>query len=429
MDITSSTYVSIILFIVSLCFCAIFSFLETSITALRLFKLKELAQRATKYQQLFYSLEHTPNQLLNIILVANSLANTTAATAGTFLCDSFLHLLPPGINYCLSVLLVSFTLLVVGEIIPKNIAKVHGENLLPSTLWITNLLFFLLRPFVTGLVQILNRLIYYITGSLPKESGFVTSEKEIQFLINYIEQHGLMDPEKTSMLRSIFTISKITVKDILIPFNSVIALDASSSIEEAFSCFARYHYSRIPVYEDNPHNIIGVVYFKEIVPALTQKKNSPVKDLIQPILFVSEHIRVNELLKKFRQQHMHVAMVINEHEITTGLVSLEDVLEEIVGDIHDEHDNANNHKTCSISPQSWLIWGDTDLYKLAATLKINFVTKNAHTLADFLIEQFQCIPQEGDRLVYKNYTFEIKESDKETIKKVVLSSLNSLKKK
>jgi putative hemolysin len=414
-----SSIAHIILFFSSLAFCALFSFLETSITALRLFKLKELAQEHGKYKDIFASLENSPTHLLNTMLVANTLASTTAATAGTFIIEDMFSTWPASLSFILSILIVTSAILVIGEIIPKNIAKMYGEKHFKSTLWLTNIFFYALYPFVTLLIQLSNKCIGLFMGPVSEEDSLMTSEPEIQFLINYIDEKGLMERDKTNMLRSIFALGKTPVKEIMVPSTAIISISSDSTITDAFELFTHHQFSRIPVYECDKNNIIGMLHFKDIIPLMTKEPKQLLKASVRPILFIPENMKVNQLLKEFKAQHMHIATVINEHGAITGLATLEDVLEEIVGEIHDEYE-AITPKVVALDPSGWLVDASVNLEDLKEILKITFNAEQARTLGGFLIEQFQHLPKKGERLWYLNYTFQVQQANAKKIIQVLV---------
>ena len=419
MDGAESYHVTnIILFVSALAFCALFSFLETSITALRLFKLKELAQQLGRYQEIFASLEHKPTHLLNTMLVANTLASTTAATAGTMLIEDALKSWPASISFTLSILIVTTAILIIGEIIPKNIAKIHGEKYFKSTLWLTNIFFYTLYPFVNFLILCSNYVITMFMGLPAENNTLATSEKEIQFLINYIDEKGLMEREKTTMLRSVFDLGTTPVKEIMVPATSIISIGAHETIADAFQLFSHHQFSRVPVYEGDKNNIIGMLYLKDVVPLMATAQDRLLKNIMRPILFIPENIKVNQLLKEFRERHVHIAIVINEHGSIIGLVTLEDVLEEIVGEIHDESE-AVTTKIVALDPNGWLIEASVSLKEIENTLHIPFETEGARTLGGFLVEQFQRVPKKGERLSYKKYTFQVQQADSKKVMQIL----------
>ncbi|MBN2267273.1 MAG: HlyC/CorC family transporter [Candidatus Babeliaceae bacterium] len=412
-----SLYVNLVIFIVSLSFCALFSFLETSMMAMRLFQLKELAQKAGRYQQLFKAIEEDPNRLLNTILVAYNLVNIIVATTGELVVTELLpESLPSSVRYTLSVCILTGAVTIIGDILPKNIVKLRGEKYFASTLWLTNLAYYLLYPFVTLLSLFTDMVARLFFGKSTTEEDPVTSEREIQFLIGYIDEKGLMDRDKTNMLQSIFRLSTTSVREIMVPGPEIVMIDISKSVQDAYQMFIKYQFSRLPVYKGDMNNVVGMLHFKDLIPVLTKSIERPLRELMRPILFIPESTKVNQLLREFKSKHMHIAMVIDEHGGVAGLATLEDVIEEIVGEIHDEYE-AISERIVLVGKGKWLVDGRAELDKLAALLKISFQTEAAvTTIGGFLTEQFQRLPQKGDKLSYQGYTFQVQ---KVTSKRVV----------
>lgn len=407
---------SIILFVVSLALCALFSFLETTITAIRLYKLQEIAQTTSSYAELFASLEKGQNTVLTTILIANNFANVLAATAGTWLSTSLFAKLPESIGVPLGIILTTFSLLLFGEVVPKNIAKAHGDRFFKSTLWITNILCYLLQPVVRFFTAISNAVIRRI-GVGSKEE-VLTSEKEIKFLIDYINKKGLLEKEKTLMLKSIFDLSTTPVKEIMIPSTSVVSLDIATTVEDALALFRKHQFSRLPVYEDSTDNIVGMLHLKDLLTVA--HKTVVIKEIVRPILFVPDSLKVSQLLREFKEQHMHIAMVLNEHGGIVGLVTLEDVLEEIVGEIKDEYE-PTTEKIVQLKNGTWLTDASVELEKLEEVLGIKFETEGAITLSGFLTEQLQHVPRKGNRLSYKHFQFQVQQaSTKRALQVLVL---------
>ncbi len=406
---------------VSLFLCALFSFLETSITALRLFNLNELAKSTGGYKKLFTALEKEPQRVLISILIANNIANVTAAALITHVMEEIfagLHL-SEGLGFSLGIAIATGTILIIGEIIPKNMAQAHGQRLFKSTLWLTSVIYFVMSPFVVVLFYLSN----FITGLFKDKSDVsgqaIASEKEIQFLIDYINKQGKMDTDKSQMLHSIFELGHTTVEEIMVPEADVITLNVSSSLSEALNVFAKYHFSRLPVYEDKPDNIIGMVHQKDVFILLSKGEKKTLKELVRPIIFVPESMKVNQLLRQFKQQRKHIAMVLNEYGGIIGLVTLEDAIEEIVGDISDEHEFVAEH-IIPLERGGWLVYAGVDLDELELLLNVRFDTEDAVTLGGFLIEKFQHFPKKGERLGYKEHIFQIQKSTEKRIVQVLI---------
>lgn len=406
-------------FIIALIACALFSFLETTVTALRLFKLKQIATTTPRYQKLLETLEARPHQILITILIASSLANVTAAALITNIMENIftrLHL-SGGLGFSIGIGIATTALLIFGEVIPKNIAKIYGERLFRSTLWFTNIIFYTLYPFVNLLMNFSSFVIGFFGGNIAQSNELVVSEHEIRFMIEYIEQKGLMEREKTEMLQSIFKLGSKQVKEIMVPAIDIIMLRADTTIKESFDVFSTYQFSRLPVYHETKDNIIGMVLQKDIFVLMSKHVEKPLEQLVRPILFVPESMKINQLLKEFRQKGMHIAIVLNEYGSITGLVSLEDVLEEIVGEIHDEYE-AIPKKIVPLQHGGWLVDGSVDLESISKMLNISFDVENAITVGGFLTEQLQHLPKKDELVRYKNYTFYIQQASPKRVAQV-----------
>jgi putative hemolysin len=401
--------------------CAIFSFMETSITALRLFNLKELAKKTGRYTKLFSTLELEPQRVLIAILITNCIANVMAADLITDLVEhSFAQFgVPAPWNFILGVAVATTGILIFGEIIPKSLAQGKSDRLFLSTLWLTNITFYIMSPLVILLSRV-SKMFVNMIGSGPIDSTqAVASEKEIQFLIQHIRTKGQMDSDKSEMLHSIFDLADTTIREIMVPEIDVTTLNVNTSLTDTLEVFSQHHFSRLPVYENKPDNIIGMIHQKDLFLLLAKKEEKPLKELVRPILFVPESMKVNQLLRQFKQQRHHIAMVLNEYGGIIGLVTLEDALEEIVGDINDEHESVAEH-IVSLEQGGWLVYAGVDLEVLEQTLDITFKTDDAITLGGFLTEQLQHLPRKGEKLSYKNYTFQIQKATQKRIIQVLI---------
>lgn len=412
---------SSIFFCIALSVRGLFSFLETTITALRLFKLKELESKIGKYRRLFETFEKNPQRILITILVANSLADvTTAALAAHMMETLFSYLnLSGDLGFSIGILLATVAIVVFGEIIPKNIAKARGEYLFTSTLWIVHGIYLLLYPLVSVLFWF-SELIMAIIGTKQDQSNdWVTSESEIRFLINYIRNMGLMEVDKSQMLQSIFELASTPVKEIMVPAMDIVSVDINATIQETLQIFLKRNFTRLPVYKGNHENIVGIVHLKDVFHLLSQNKDLPLKELLRPILFVPESMKINQLLKEFTEKHRHMAIVLNEHGSLIGLITLEDILEEIVGEISDEHEPANE-KIIQLKDDGWLAEASTPLEDVSKLLDITFEAENVFTLGGFIAEQLQRLPKKGERILYKNYYFQVQSASPKRVLQVLI---------
>lgn len=414
----------IALFFITLFIRAVFAFLETSITAMRLYKLKKLAKTTPRhYEHLFQVLEKNPHYVMITTLVASSIADVTCAALATYIAETiFAHFhLSSGLGFSLGVGIASIAIIVFGEIIPKNLAKGKSETIFRSMLWLINLVYFCLYPLVRVLIRFSNAIIYKITGSraFEKSGEWVSSEQEIQFLIGYIHGKGLMEPEKSEMLQNIFELGHTPVKEIMVPKTNIVSINVDTSIDKALKVFGKHHFTRLPVYQDKEDNVIGMVHQKDIFLMLSKDEKKSLRDILRVIMFVPETLKISQLLREFRHKHEHIAMVLNEYGSVTGLITLEDVLEEIVGEISDEHE-LETKKIVPLQDGGWLVDSSIPLEDLGEFLDITFETDDSITLGGFVTEKLQHVPQKGERVLYKNYYFQIQKASSKRVGQVLI---------
>ena len=403
-----------IFLVIALAARATLSFLETSITALRLFRLKELAHSSTQYLPLLQTLEKNPQRVLITIIVANSFVDVTSASLATFIMGTiFAHIgFSSGLGFTFGIAFATICIVVFGEILPKSFARVRSEHAFRSVLWLINCLYYTLYyPFVFILVKFSDYVMYKVGGKEALESGsqWLASEREIQFLINYIHEKGFLELEKREMLQNVFELGSTPVKEIMIPGKKIASLAINTPMEKVYEFFSEYSYTRIPVYENSHDNIIGMIHQKDLFIMFSKGEKKLLHEMIRPIMFVPESMKSIQLLGKFREKQMHIAIVINEHGILTGLVTLEDVIEEIVGEISDEHESTIG-KIMPMGEDEWLVDGTITLEDLGKFLNITFVTENSVSLAGFLTELLQHIPQKDEEVTYKNFLFQIQKA-------------------
>jgi putative hemolysin len=414
---------------VSLLLTGIFSFLETSITSLKQFTIRDWEKTSRHYKKLLSLLDQQPQKILITILVACNLANVTCAALATRIMEHIFQRLnlSRGLGFTVGIALASTMILIFGEILPKTFAQIQGKNVFRRMLWLVNAIYSLLYPFVKSLTTMSD----FIIGKLTQKTGLAAeeallSERELRCMIEYVGEKNVLEQEKTQMLQNVLEIGDIPAREIMVPEPDIVSIDSTTTIKNALAVFTKYQFSRLPVYEGKEDNIIGLVYLKDIFIRLsTQQDEKPIVEIIRPILFVPESIKVSLLLKDFKNNHTHMAIILNEHGSIAGLVTLEDVLEEIVGEISDENEPKID-KLIPLSEGGWLVDAGTNLEKLQDLLNITFEAEDAITLGGFLAEQLQHLPIKGERVFYKNYCFQVHKTSKKRVLQVLIFSQQNI---
>lgn len=389
-----------------------FSAAETAFTSVNKIKLRTLAGNGNSRAKNVLSLaENKYDKLISVLLVGNNIVNLTASTLSVLF---FQKILPASANYSIvSTVVITVTVLIFSEITPKYIAKTFSEKLAMSFYPAVVFFYYVLYPFhfVFGGFK---WLISKIFRAAPDDR---ITEDEIMTVVEEAEEDGTLRDDETRLIRSVIEFDDLEVGDILVPRVNIVAVDVSSSMEDIKRVFEAEGYSRIPVYKDTVDTIIGTIHEKDFFNAyLAGKKN--VDDIMQNAFYTTEHVKISKLLKQLQKKKIHIAVVLDEYGGTLGLVTLEDVLEELVGEIWDEHDEEIDYFK-KLSDNCYLVDGNAPLsdafeyFGIDKDEKDNF---DAATLSGWLIEYLGEIPHAGRKITYSNLDFEIMKS---TVKRIL----------
>lgn len=364
---------------------------------------------------LVQKLRDDSERTLATILITNNLVNVTIIMLCNYILINLLTFSAEWLQFLCVTILLTFLLLLFGEIIPK----VYGN---------TNPLAFC-RKAVKG-VMFFRKLFWPIETILLKSSAFaekVLQKENRQLSIDDLEQAlELTDKsdikDEQSMLQGIIRFGDETAKEVMTSRQDIIDLDIRCSYEDVLKCIVDNNYSRIPVYQDNKDNIRGVLYIKDLLPHLSKPANFRWQSLIRPPYFVPETKKIDDLLREFQENKVHIAIVVDEFGGTSGIVTLEDILEEIVGEINDEYDE-EEHNYTKLDANSYIFEGKTLLNDFTKILNLSDdefddVEGDADSLAGLLLEIKGDFPAVHEILKYKRYTFEVLEIDERRISKV-----------
>lgn len=364
---------------------------------------------------LVQKLRDDSERTLATILITNNLVNVTIIMLCNYILINLLTFSAEWLQFLCVTILLTFLLLFFGEIIPK----VYGS---------TNPLAFC-RKAVKG-VMFFRKLFWPIETILLKSGAFaekVLQKENRQLSIDDLEQAlELTDKsdikDEQSMLQGIIRFGDETAKEVMTSRQDIIDLDIRCSYEDVLKCIVDNNYSRIPVYQDNKDNIRGVLYIKDLLPHLSKPANFRWQSLIRPSYFVPETKKIDDLLREFQENKVHIAIVVDEFGGTSGIVTLEDILEEIVGEINDEYDE-EEHNYTKLDANSYIFEGKTLLNDFTKILNLpddefDDVEGDADSLAGLLLEIKGDFPAVHEILKYKRYTFEVLEIDERRISKV-----------
>ena len=400
--------ISLIIIVCCIIMSAYFSATETAFSSLNRVRMKSLAEKGNKRAALVLRLSENYDSLLSTILIGNNIVNITSTSVATVL---FVRLLGEERGSSLSTLVMTIVVLIFGEISPKSLAKEVPENFALFSAPILRVLVIILSPanFLFGQWKKLLSLIF----KFSRENGI--TEEELLIMVEEAKQDGGIDEQEGTLIRSAIEFSDLTAEDVLTPRIDVAAVPADATQEEIADIFTETGFSRLPVYRENVDNIVGIIYQKDFYNQIyhTERK---LEEIIRPALFIAMGKKVGQLLKELQQKKMHIAVVLDEFGGTAGIVTLEDILEELVGEIWDEHDKVVQEVE-QISDREYLVMGSANVEKLFERLgkEREF---DVLTVSGWVMEVAEKIPAAGEQFRFEDLEITVLEMDDKRVEKV-----------
>ncbi len=399
------------LLLVLLIISAFFSASEVAFSNVNKIRLKHYVDEKRRgAKKALYISEHF-DKAIATILVGNNLAKIAAATIAS---SVLVSMFGTSTGILLSILVTTVVILLIGEFLPKAIAKARAETF---SLALANILYVFIKLFspISWIFTQLKRLLTKVI--LPQQNRPSVTEEEIKIMVEISEQEGVINKSEKELVHRSLDFDNILVGEILTPRPDMVAVEVNQSIEEIKNVFLKEKYSRIPVYEDNIDNVIGILSEREFFAALIQNKQVDLRSLLLKPLFVVESMKIASLLPELQKLKTHMAIVIDEYGGTAGLITMEDILEEIVGEIWDEHDEQVK-VVSQLDEKTYLFSADYSLEDFARLTKVELPDSSYHTIGGWLVEEFERVPQQGEQLYYENLMLTIDEVDNRRIRKV-----------
>ena len=377
--------------IVIIVFCVImsayFSATETAFSTFNRIRVKNLADKGNKRAAKVIKLSENYDTLLSTILIGNNIVNILASSIATIL---FVDLLKDGSlaewSSAISTAVLTLVILTFGEISPKTIAKKKPEAFAVFSAPLINVLLYVFLPFTFVFKQLQNGLAKLFKSD--EDKGM--TEEELISIIEEAEEEGDLDKEETDLIKSAIEFNDLEVSDIFTPRIDITAISKDATREEVRSLFIESGYSRLPVFEDDLDNVVGILYYKDFFTL----EFSSYEQIMKPVIYVAKNQKINELLKELQEKQLHMAVVMDEFGSTAGIVTLEDILEEIVGEIWDEHDE-KVIEIQKIAEREYIVSGKANISKLFDELEID-EEPDAQTVNGWTMTNLGRIPAEGD---------------------------------
>lgn len=410
MDPTAQIIVLILLLVLS----AFFSSAETALTSVNKLRIRSLVEEGNRSAKPVAALIENPSKMLSTILIGNNIVNITASSITTSLAINYLHV---SYGAGLATGILTFFILVFGEIVPKTLASIFSEKLsllyAPSILALTKILtpvIFLLNLLSTGLMR--------LTGVDTEQKTAAITENELLTMVEVSHEEGVIESEEREMINNVVDFGDSMAKDIMIPRMDVDFVEDTVDYDALAASFEKNMYSRLPVFHETRDNIIGIVNLKDIFFYRGSKEEFRITDFLREPYFTYEYKKTAELLREMRRESIPIAIVLDEYGSTSGLVTLEDLIEEIVGDIRDEYDEDEEDVIRKIGENEYLADGIAKLDEINEALGLHLASDDYDSIAGHVIFLLDHLPDEGESLEEKGVTYTVAKIDKNRIDKV-----------
>ena len=413
MDLSGDTVViRLVLVVVCLVLSAFFSSSETALTTVNLIRIRNLADNGDKAAAWVLKARRDQSKMLGAILIGNNVVNLSASSMLTVLVTVVFGSQAVGAATGVLTLLV----LLFGEITPKTIATLEAEKNALRFARVICLLMTILTP-VIFVVNLLSGGVLRLLGVDPNKPTDSITEDELRTIVEVGHEKGVIESEEKEMINNVFDLGDSVARDIMVPRIDMSFVDVEASYEELMEIFRRDHYTRLPVYEDNTDNVIGIINMKDLI-LLEDRAAFSVRDYLRQPLFTFESKKLSELMIEMRKTSNNIVIVLDEYGATAGLITLEDILEEIVGDIRDEFDADEEDELKEISKGEYLADGSMNLDDINDRLGLELVSEDFDSLGGFMIDRLEHLPAEGEEVDTEEVRLVVEKVNKNRIDKV-----------
>ena len=409
-------YIQLLFIIILIGLSAFFSASETAFISFGKHHFQKILEKdARKARRLIFWFNN-PQQVLVTALVGNNIVNILAAVFLATVCLKYW----PGINPVVITLILTFIILVFGEIIPKSFAKKYSESVAYHIAPLVHFFCILFSPIIRFLLAFSSSLVSLFGWKI--ESLFpILTEEDVKAMLIVGEEEGVIEEEEKNMIDSIFSLGDTFVREIMIPRVNIVAVSYDTPIREVLNKIAREGFSRMPVYRENLDKIIGIIYIKDIIAHglnnIAQQEEAVAEDFMRETYFIPETKKVSDLMKELQGKKMQMAIVVDEYGGTAGLITMEDLVEEIVGEISDEYTKERKELT-HLADGSFIVYGGMDIEKANEEIGLNIPEGEFETIAGFVLKHFGKFPVKGEGFVYGSHEFIVHEADHKKVRLV-----------
>lgn len=400
--------------VVLLALSAFFSSSETALTTCNKIRIRALADDGNKRAAQVLAITERQGKMLSAILIGNNIVNLSASSIATVLATKLLGSAGAGIaTGALTILVLLF-----GEISPKTLATLKAESIALFVAPIISVLMTVLTPIIIAINFLANGFLRLI-GINPNQKEAAITEEELRTLVDVSHEEGVIEKDEKKMINNVVDFGDAKAKDIMIPRADMSMVDVDASYDELINIFRAERFTRFPVYEDNRDNVIGIINMKDVL-LVSEPEHFHIRDYMRKASYTYEGKPLSELLSEMRETFINIIIVLNEYGGAEGLVTMEDLLEEIVGEIHDEYDEDEKALIKQISDHEYLVPGSMKLDDLNDALELTLVSNDYDSVGGLIIERLDRLPKAGDTVVTGDISLRVENMQKNRIGRVRL---------
>lgn len=407
-----SQIIQLITIVILLAMSAFFSSSETALTTVSTIRLKSLADNGNKNAKLVLKLKENPDKMLSAILIGNNIVNIAASSITTIFVQTMWG------SWAISIGSGALTLLVLvfGEITPKTAATGYADKF---SLVVAKPIWFLTKV-LTPIIVVINFLASCIMKLFrininEKESTF--TEEELRTIMDVSHEEGVIEEEEREMINNVFDFGEAEAKEIMIPRIDMCMINVDASYDELLEIFKENRYTRLPVYQDSTDNVIGIINIKDLILYRSGDKFD-IRDYLRDVYYTYEYKKLDELMAEMRKDSVNITIVLDEYGAAVGLITIEDLLEEIVGEIRDEYDYDEEDSFKEIAPNEYLVDGQTKLDDVNDALDLSLTSEDYDSIGGYIIGSLDRLPIMGDTVETDNVKLVVELMDKNRIDKV-----------
>lgn len=412
-----------IAFLVILLFLsAFFSSAETSLTTVNRIRMRSLAEEGNKRAERVLHITDDSGKMLSAILIGNNIVNLSASSIATSLAIKLWGSVGAGIATGLLTLLI----LIFGEISPKTLATIHAEKI---SLAYSGTIEFLMK-ILTPVIFIINKLsmgFLFLLKVDPNAGNQQMTEQELRTIVDVSKESGVIESEEHEMINNLFDFSDAQAKEVMVPRIDMTFADINSTYDELIEIFQEDKFTRLPVYEENTDNVVGILNMKDLL-LYKDKEHFKLSNIMREPYFTYEHKNTAELFIEMKKSSISLAIVLDEYGATAGLITLEDLLEEIVGEIRDEYDTDEEDSILPLNEREFIVLGSTNLEDLCEELDLNFVSEDYDTIGGYLIGLLDHLPEKNEIIITDDdILLRVEQMDKNRIEKIYIKKPDTAK--